>query len=137
MPDALLQFSLPSTHESLEDAVEKMQAFLEGLELSESLAYIVTLLASEAITNGMAHGNKWEAIRTVDVRIEATDAAIECCVSDQGDGFRLDNIDNPLDPDNLLQSSGRGLYFMRTMADEFHTENSGSRIRLRFNRPGS
>ncbi len=34
--------------------------------------------------------------------------------------------------DNVMRSHGRGLHFMRTMANEMHVERGGSRLRLVF-----
>jgi serine/threonine-protein kinase RsbW len=37
---------------------------------------------------------------------------------DQGDGFELEDIHDPLAPENLLKSSGRGIFFMRSFMDD-------------------
>ena len=132
MPEKRLRLSLSSTYANLESAVNQVRSFVQGLGLTESLAYTITLLASEAITNGMGHGNAWDVSRNVEVLIDASDDCIECCVSDQGDGFDPSDIDNPLEAEALMRGHGRGLHFMRTMADEFSVEDGGSKIRLRF-----
>ena len=137
MPDDQLRMVLPSTHTDLEEAVKRVQGFVQCLELDDELAYTVTLLASEAITNGMDHGNAWDASLTVDVQISATDKLIECVVTDRGRGFEFNTVDNPLESDGLLRSHGRGLYLMRTMADEFHIEGGGTQVRLRLYRTDS
>ena len=55
---------------------------------------------------------------------------IECTVSDEGDGYDLASVENPLKESNILRGHGRGLYFMQEMADEMHLERSGSCLRL-------
>jgi serine/threonine-protein kinase RsbW len=39
-------------------------------------------------------------------------------VRDQGNGFKAEEIPNPLDTDNLLKPSGRGIFYIRTFMDE-------------------
>jgi serine/threonine-protein kinase RsbW len=39
-------------------------------------------------------------------------------VRDQGDGFDPGEIADPLAPENLLKSSGRGIFFMRSFMDD-------------------
>jgi serine/threonine-protein kinase RsbW len=39
-------------------------------------------------------------------------------VLDEGEGFDPDQVANPLDPENVLKSSGRGIFFMRNFMDD-------------------
>ena len=39
-------------------------------------------------------------------------------VVDQGEGFDPVEIADPLAPENLLKSSGRGIFFMRSLMDD-------------------
>ena len=39
-------------------------------------------------------------------------------VLDQGPGFDPDSVADPLAPENLLRSSGRGIFFMRSFMDD-------------------
>ena len=39
-------------------------------------------------------------------------------VLDQGPGFDPDAVADPLAPENLLRSSGRGIFFMRSFMDD-------------------
>ena len=40
-------------------------------------------------------------------------------VLDEGKGFRLQDVPNPLAEENLLSTSGRGIFLMRSFMDEF------------------
>ena len=44
-------------------------------------------------------------------------------VLDQGNGFELTEIPDPLAEENLLRTSGRGLFLMRAFMDEFKVES--------------
>jgi serine/threonine-protein kinase RsbW len=39
-------------------------------------------------------------------------------VADQGDGFEATEVADPLAPENILKSSGRGIFFMRSFMDD-------------------
>ena len=43
-------------------------------------------------------------------------------IIDQGTGFELTEIPDPLAEENLLRTSGRGLFLMRAFMDEFKVE---------------
>jgi serine/threonine-protein kinase RsbW len=39
-------------------------------------------------------------------------------VLDEGEGFDLAAVASPLEPENVLKSSGRGIFFMRSFMDD-------------------
>ena len=39
-------------------------------------------------------------------------------VQDQGEGFEPEEVADPLAPENMLKSSGRGIFFMRSFMDD-------------------
>jgi serine/threonine-protein kinase RsbW len=41
-------------------------------------------------------------------------------VQDEGKGFVLKEVPDPLAEENLLRTSGRGLFLMRAFMDDFH-----------------
>ena len=54
-------------------------------------------------------------------------------VRDQGEGFDPGDIANPLDPENILKSSGRGIFFMRSFMDDVQLERApegGMEVRM-------
>ncbi len=126
-----LELELSSTFKDLDNAVEALQDFVPTLDLEENLAYRVILLASEALTNAMEHGNKWDKEKKTILYLGKEGDQIELTVTDEGDGIFWTERD-PLTEANRLADHGRGQYFMRTMADEVHVESHGRRIRLIF-----
>ncbi len=127
-----LQLELESTFENVERAVDEVSRFLRERCADEETAYRVALLVSEAVTNAMKHGNGWDVSKKVGLQVTAGNGRIECTVSDEGDGFDLAKVEDPLEEGNILRSCGRGLYFMQSMADEMHVERGGRRLRLVF-----
>jgi serine/threonine-protein kinase RsbW len=40
-------------------------------------------------------------------------------IADEGEGFEYQEVPDPLAPENLLRTSGRGLFLIRSFMDEF------------------
>ncbi|MCY4170487.1 MAG: ATP-binding protein [Bacteroidetes bacterium] len=126
-----LDLKLASTFDELERAIEALQDFIPTLELDEDLAYRVILLASEALTNAIEHGNKWNQKKEATLSLVKQDRRIELIVTDEGDGLHWTHK-NPLEEKNRLSHRGRGQYFMREMADEVHIDEDHCKLRLVF-----
>ena len=131
---ASLYRELPSRFEELDALVEATQAFMDEATDDEDLAYRVTLLASEAVTNAIKHGNGLDPSKKVVMHLVAHPDRFELTVEDEGGGFDESEVANPLADDHLLESSGRGIFLMRQLADEVSTELDGRRMRLVFRR---
>lgn len=131
--DALV-LTIPSELAQLEAVVDATQAFLSAQLDDEDLGYRVLLLVTEAVTNAMEHGNQLEASKVVKLDVRIDPSAVAVTVEDEGAGFDPKRVANPLDTENLLVDSGRGVFLIATMADDVQYENEGRRLRMRFNR---
>lgn len=110
--------SLPSKPEvitKIERLAEKA-ATLAGFneEEQDSLAIAVTEIGNNAIV----HGNKKNPKKKVFVDITVNGHEVRVSIRDQGSGFDPDSLSNPLDPENLLRESGRGVFIVRSLMDE-------------------
>ncbi len=129
-----LHLKLASSFVNLERVVEEAEAFMNTVSDDEDLCYRVTLLTSETVTNAMEHGNKWNPEKHILFDLTAYADHIEMRVFDEGEGFELSSVNDPLDQENLLNGRGRGLFFMEHMANELHREMDGCLLRLVFYR---
>lgn len=127
-----LRLVVPSAFIHLERLVDETEAFLAERVADEDLAYRVVLLASEAATNAMEHGNAMDVDKQVTLDLHVEPERIVLCVEDEGAGFDPEAVDNPLQEDHLFRDSGRGIYLMEHMADEVAYENEGRRVRIVF-----
>ncbi len=85
----------------------------------------------EAVTNGMRHGNRMDPAKRIRMEIEirsTTDGgpAVEVAVEDEGEGFDAEEVPDPLEQENLLKASGRGIFFMRQFMDTVTWSRTGS-----------
>jgi serine/threonine-protein kinase RsbW len=94
----------------------------------------IELAVHEAVINAIAHGNKHSAEKKVDVRFEVEEDALTVFIRDYGEGFDPSKLPDPTDESNLLNPSGRGIFYMRTFMDEvehsIHPEG-GSLVRMK------
>ncbi len=129
-----LHLKLSSGFKNLERVVEEAEAFMATVTDDDDLAYRVTLLTSETVTNAMEHGHGWDPEKHIIFDLTAYTDRIVLSVYDEGEGFEFSSVGDPLDQKNLLNSRGRGLYFMEHMANELHLEKDGRLLRLIFYR---
>jgi serine/threonine-protein kinase RsbW len=91
----------------------------------------VGVAVRESVINAIKHGNR-EAIDksvTVEFAFSPSAAPTELIVRilDEGEGFEPEEVADPLAPENLLKSSGRGIFFMRSFMDDvtLHRPDAG------------
>ena len=90
--------------------------------LDEDSLHWVGVAIRESVINAIKHGNRHDPTKHVFVEFEATtdDVVPELTirVRDQGEGFEPEEVANPLAPENLLKSSGRGIFLIRNFMDD-------------------
>jgi serine/threonine-protein kinase RsbW len=101
----------------VESAAEKMAA---DAGLDEDQVFHVTMAVREATVNAVLHGNEYDPQRKIEGSLENTGSDLVFIVADQGHGFNPDHLPDPLAPENVLKSSGRGIFLIRSLMDEVH-----------------
>jgi serine/threonine-protein kinase RsbW len=93
---------------------------LAGLD-DESLHW-VGVAVRESVINAIKHGNAGDEGKHVYVEFTPIDthrpAGIVIRVRDEGPGFDPEALPDPLAPENMLKSSGRGIFLIRSFMDE-------------------
>lgn len=93
---------------------------LFGME--EEAVHWVGVAVRESVINAIKHGNREDdrKLVTIEFALDAPEHPTELIVRvvDQGQGFEPQAIADPLAPENLLKSSGRGIFFMRSFMDD-------------------
>lgn len=116
--------------------IGKVEAFLQKIKhavhLDEIQSHKLMVSLTEAVNNAIIHGNRSDPSKRVRVVCEILPGWLVLMVDDQGKGFKVDKVGNPLQKKNLLRESGRGIFLMRTLMDkvEFDSTHSGTQVRL-------
>jgi len=118
----LIRLELPSSFEML-DLVQVLSDRLSLIAgLDEDTTHWVSVAVRESVINAVKHGNREDRSKHVTVeftlapRLEPKRFTVE--VLDEGEGFDYEEVDDPLAPENLMKSSGRGIFFMRNFMDD-------------------
>ena len=88
------------------------------MHFDEDSAHWIGMSVRESVTNAIQHGNKLDINKKVNIRFQVQPDRVSIFVKDQGSGFCIDEIPSPLDSENLLKPSGRGIFYIRTFMDE-------------------
>lgn len=115
---ATTELTFPSRIEAVGEAAAAVSEFMNRLKLSDDVAFGVDMAVREAVTNAVVHGNKLDNTKVVGLTLRNTPAVFEITVHDQGNGFNPDTVPDPTKDENILKTSGRGIFFMRNFMDE-------------------
>jgi len=83
----------------------------------------IEMAVHESMINAIWHGNKNDPGKSVWLQFKVHRDRLEIRIRDQGKGFNPNQIPDPLESDNLLNVSGRGIFLIRAFMDEFRVEN--------------
>jgi len=85
------------------------------------------LAVREAAINAIKHGNKMDPMKKLSVVFEFDEDGLSIAVRDKGKGFDPNAVVDPTLPENLLQTSGRGILLMKAFVDrvEVHGGENG------------
>jgi serine/threonine-protein kinase RsbW len=103
----------------LVQAVGEHMGRLAGLD-DEALHWL-SVSVRESVINAVKHGNCHDAYKRVHLEFSLLrdhPAGVRIAVRDEGCGFDPATLPNPLDPETLLKSSGRGIFLIRNFMDE-------------------
>jgi serine/threonine-protein kinase RsbW len=133
----MFRYSFPSDPQYIPGMVHvvALLAMEFGFDASD-YAMNLPLAVDEAISNAIIHGNRRDAKKRVEVEGQIDADVLRIKVRDEGEGYHRDPSHDPVDPQNLLASSGRGLFLIESVMDEVKLAQEGRCIEmLRRNRP--
>ncbi|HMK28655.1 MAG TPA: ATP-binding protein [Terriglobales bacterium] len=112
------------------DAVTDLARELMGEESGTHLE--VALALQEALANAVLHGRADDGTKSIQCWV-AYDVyqGITMVVRDPGPGYDPSLLHDPVSPENLHLTHGRGLYLIRTLMDEVHFQNQGAEVHMR------
>jgi serine/threonine-protein kinase RsbW len=125
-----IEFELPSAlspmHSILDYLLKRVEK--QGVVKPEKSNLFVAL--DEAFVNAVKHGNKFNAQKLVRITAELSNKEATFTVEDEGEGFDINSIPDPLDPENLFKTSGRGVLFIYNIMDEVKYNERGNRLTM-------
>ncbi len=110
---------LESTLQSVDAADKMVLDVAEEAGFPEEELHKISMAVRETIVNAVVHGNRYNAHKKVHLQVSKAHDGVTVTVADEGNGFDLASLPDPLAEENLLHQSGRGILLIRAFVDEF------------------
>ena len=130
------QLTLESTLKSVDEAETIVVREAQKAGFNEDEQQQIGMAVRECMVNAVVHGNRYNKKKKVHLDLELSATGLTVIIGDEGDGFDLNSLPDPLSPDNLLRQSGRGLLLVRAFMDDFEVHprpGGGTEVRLHKN----
>jgi serine/threonine-protein kinase RsbW len=126
----VIKLELPSEMKFIYILDAIISEILKEMDFSEEVAEQVNLAVIEAGTNAIKHGNRNNPSKKAYFEFRASDDKITVTVRDEGEGFDPEEVSDPLNPENFLRPSGRGIFLMKTLMDEVRYNEKGTEVTM-------
>ena len=113
-----VEITISSRFENIELVQVIAEHLCENAGLDEDGTHWIGMAVREAVANAIKHGNKLDVRKKVNATFQLHDHQLEIRISDEGAGFDPGAIGDPLNPLNLMKTSGRGIFDMKTFMDQ-------------------
>ncbi len=131
--DKPLVMSLDSALESVDRAEEEVLRFATENGFGEDDLQKVGMAVRESMVNAVLHGNQYDPEKKAGLRAEMIEGGLVITVTDEGAGFEMKEVPDPLAQENLLRHSGRGIFLMRAFMDDLRVRRlvpRGTEVRM-------
>jgi serine/threonine-protein kinase RsbW len=127
-----VSYTLDSTLETVDSAERTAGQIATEAGFDEDEVMRISMAVREAAVNAVLHGNAYDPSKKVDLAFERTGDNLVITIRDQGKGMDLSKIPDPLAAENLLKTSGRGIFLIRSFMDDvqINPTQTGTEIKL-------
>ena len=126
--------SIPSDFSSISTVETLIDKVCLDLGVNEDAYGNVLIAVTEAVNNAIQHGNALDVNLSVDVSVGDNENELCFDVIDGGNGFDYTNLPDPTAPDNIEKENGRGIFLMRSLADDVEFSEGGRMVSIYFNK---
>jgi serine/threonine-protein kinase RsbW len=131
-PETVERF-LDSTLESVDSAEELAVGVAQRAGFDEDELMRIGMAVRESMVNAVVHGNRYNANKKVRFSVGHNSQRFTIRIADEGEGFDFESLPDPLAPENIMRTSGRGIFLIRSFMDEFamrHLDPGGTEVTL-------
>src|SRR5690349_25113864 len=132
MSSQRVSYTMDSTLETVDKSEETATRIAAEAGFEEDEVLKIAMAVLEAAVNAVLHGNAYDPGKKVKIEFEQTNRGLVITIRDQGKGIDLNAIPDPTSPENLLKTSGRGIFLIRSFMDEveINPSQAGTEIKL-------
>lgn len=80
------------------------------------------IAATEAANNAIVHGNKSNPNKNITLFFTVSKKEVTLKISDEGEGFEINKLRDPLAPENVFAENGRGILIIKALVDKVFYE---------------
>ena len=113
-----LEVTLDTQLESVDLAENIVTRVAEAAGFDEDDVHKVGMAVREGVINAYNYGNCQDKKKKILLAVEFEPEQMVVHVIDEGCGFQLSDVEDPLADENLLRTSGRGIFLMRAFMDD-------------------
>ena len=128
--DGAFEVAIPSDPCEARRVQELIEQQLRSHHFDEREIFTIKLALEEALVNAIKHGNQMDPSKKVTIHVTVNHERIDIRIIDEGDGFALEDVPDPLAPENLERACGRGLLLMRHYMTEVTFHAPGNRLTM-------
>ena len=132
MSENRVSYTLDSTLETVNSAEEAASRMATDAGFGDEDVMKISMAVREAAVNAVLHGNAYDPGKKVTLVFERTGEDLVITIRDQGTGLDINKIPDPLAAENLMKTSGRGVFIIRSFMDEvqINPTQTGTEIKL-------
>jgi anti-sigma regulatory factor (Ser/Thr protein kinase) len=124
--------TIPADPAAIPAVTEGVNAMLTQKHWPEEQIMSIELALQEAIANGIRHGCGGDSSKQVQCTVNITAAGeVIITVRDPGTGFDPSCVANPLEPENMLKPSGRGIFLINGLMDDVQFADGGRELQMK------
>ena len=125
----LVTLRLPSDVGCIEEAVELVTRHcLAGHTATRTIRFRLQVVLSEALANAILRGNQEALDKWVDVRAELRERHHPGLRHRRGTRLRPAAVPEPIEPEQIDEAGGRGLFLIRKLVDAVQFNEQGNSI---------
>ncbi|MHB8999422.1 MAG: ATP-binding protein [Thermoanaerobaculia bacterium] len=113
-----IEITISSRFENIELVQVIAEHLCELAGVDDDGSHWIGMAVREGVANAIKHGNKLDLAKKVYAVFDLQGSRLEIRITDEGEGFDPAKVGDPLNPQNLMKTSGRGIFYMKTFMDQ-------------------
>src|SRR5512133_3296964 len=113
-----IEITITSRFENIELVQVIAEHICECAGLDDDGSHWVGMAVREAVANAIKHGNRLDSKKKVYAIFDLRGPMLAIKILDEGEGFDPSKVSDPLNPQNIMKTSGRGIFYMKTFMDQ-------------------
>ncbi len=130
MNETTHQLQIPSNRKNIHRVEDFFRSVNGSYNLPDEKLHALLVAVTEAVNNGIIHGNKSDESKMVTVTCLRSGDMLTIKIRDEGKGFDPTALSNPLDEQNLLNMGGRGVFLMKAFMESVEYNADGNEVTM-------